>query len=301
MSQATSGGRQNLEAMASAFRLTDCQTDPELIALWLQGKSFNSQDAYRRDIAYFQAFVEHRPLIRVRMEDVAAFAQAMQQQGYAASSIRRRLYAVKSLLSFGQKLGYLLVNVGKPVELPKERDTLAERILSSAEILKLIASGTSRRNQLMLRFLYETGCRVSEMCQLKWKNLKPRGESGQVSLWGKGSKTRQVLLTHELWQELQVFRGLAKANDPVFPSKSGKHLAPANVREVVTKAASRAGISEKVSPHWLRHAHASHALERGAPIHLVQATLGHATLATTGRYLHAMPSDSSARYLPREK
>ena len=60
-------------------------------------------------------------------------------------------------------------------------------------------------------------------------------------------------------------------------------------------------ISEKVSPHWLRHAHASHALERGAPIHLVQATLGHATLATTGRYLHAMPSDSSARYLPREK
>ncbi len=287
--------------MASAFRLTDCQTDPELIALWLQGKSFNSQDAYRRDIAYFQAFVEHRPLIRVRMEDVAAFAQAMQQQGYAASSIRRRLYAVKSLLSFGQKLGYLLVNVGKPVELPKERDTLAERILSSAEILKLIASGTSRRNQLMLRFLYETGCRVSEMCQLKWKNLKPRGESGQVSLWGKGSKSRQVWLTHELWQELQAFRGLAKANDPVFPSKSGKHLAPANVRDVVTKAASRAGISEKVSPHWLRHAHASHALERGAPIHLVQATLGHATLATTGRYLHAMPSDSSARYLPREK
>ena len=287
--------------MASAFRLTDCQTDPELIALWLQGKSFNSQDAYRRDIAYFQAFVEHRPLGRVRMEDVAAFAQAMQQQGYAASSIRRRLYAVKSLLSFGQKLGYLLVNVGKPVELPKERDTLAERILSSAEILKLIASGTSRRNQLMLRFLYETGCRVSEMCQLKWKNLKPRGESGQVSLWGKGSKSRQVWLTHELWQELQAFRGLAKANDPVFPSKSGKHLAPANVRDVVTKAASRAGISEKVSPHWLRHAHASHALERGAPIHLVQATLGHATLATTGRYLHAMPSDSSARYLPREK
>jgi hypothetical protein len=63
-----------------------------------------------------------------------------------------------------------------------------------------------------------------------------------------------------------------------------------------TLAAERAGLESKVSPHWLRHAHATHALERGAPIHLVQATLGHAPVATTGRYLHAHPSDSSARF-----
>ena len=61
--------------------------------------------------------------------------------------------------------------------------------------------------------------------------------------------------------------------------------------------AVRANISAEASAHWLRHAHASHSLERGAPIHLVQATLGHASVATTGRYLHARPSDSSARYL----
>ncbi len=62
-------------------------------------------------------------------------------------------------------------------------------------------------------------------------------------------------------------------------------------------AAERAGLPASVSAHWLRHAHASHSLERGAPIHLVQTTLGHASVATTGRYLHARPSDSSARYL----
>ena len=62
-------------------------------------------------------------------------------------------------------------------------------------------------------------------------------------------------------------------------------------------AAEHAGLPASVSAHWLRHAHASHSLERGAPIHLVQATLGHASVATTGRYLHARPSDSSARYL----
>ena len=58
-----------------------------------------------------------------------------------------------------------------------------------------------------------------------------------------------------------------------------------------------AGLSERPSPHWLRHAHATHALERGAPIHLVQATRGHASVATTGRYLHARSTDSSAHYL----
>lgn len=62
-------------------------------------------------------------------------------------------------------------------------------------------------------------------------------------------------------------------------------------------AAQRAGIPAPVSPHWLRHAHASHALDRGAPIHLVQATLGHASMTTTGHYAHARPEDSSARYL----
>ena len=65
----------------------------------------------------------------------------------------------------------------------------------------------------------------------------------------------------------------------------------------VVKAAKRAGLSAEVSAHWLRHAHASHSLDRGAPIHLVQQTLGHASVATTGRYLHARPTDSSARYL----
>jgi hypothetical protein len=66
----------------------------------------------------------------------------------------------------------------------------------------------------------------------------------------------------------------------------------------VRAAAARAGIALPVSPHWFRHAHASHALDRGAPIHLVQATLGHTSITTTGRYLHARPQDSSSRFLP---
>lgn len=85
---------------------------------------------------------------------------------------------------------------------------------------------------------------------------------------------------------------------PVFPSRKGKgDLHPSQVHRIVQAAAVRAGVEVPVLPHWLRHAHASHALDRDAPIHLVQATLGHASVATTGKYLHARPEDSSARYL----
>ena len=84
---------------------------------------------------------------------------------------------------------------------------------------------------------------------------------------------------------------------PVFRSRKGGPLDASQVHRIVKGAAERAGLPAEVSAHWLRHAHASHSLDRGAPIHLVQQTLGHASVATTGRYLHARPTDSSARYL----
>ena len=88
----------------------------------------------------------------------------------------------------------------------------------------------------------------------------------------------------------------ASDDAPVFPSRKGGSLDTRQVHRIVRAAGDRVGV-EGVSPHWLRHAHASHALERGAPIHLVQATLGHASVATTGVYLHARPTESSGRYL----
>ncbi len=89
----------------------------------------------------------------------------------------------------------------------------------------------------------------------------------------------------------------------VFPSRTGKALDRGRVRVILRKAAREAGVADKtpqISPHWLRHAHASHALDHGAPIHLVQATLGHRSVATTTASLHARPADSSARFLATE-
>ncbi len=79
---------------------------------------------------------------------------------------------------------------------------------------------------------------------------------------------------------------------------AGRPLLPAQIFRIVKAAAQRASLPAGISPHWLRHAHASHALDRGAPISLVQATLDHTSVQTTGRYRHARPNDSSLRYLP---
>ena len=133
---------------------------------------------------------------------------------------------------------------------------------------------------------------------MAWRDLTARDdEGGQITVFGKGGKTRVVLLPASVWRALVQLRGDAGPDEPVFRSAKGGHLDPSAAHRVVKRAAARAGLPVEVSAHWLRHAHASHALDRGAPIHLVQATLGHSSVATTGRYLHARPNDSSARYL----
>ena len=269
-------------------------TDEKLVELWLHGKSRHTQRAYRADAERFLSFVA-RPLRAVTLADLQAYADSL--SGAPATRIRA-LSAVKSLLTFGQRTGFLVLNVGAVVKLPPRKDTLAERILDEADVHTLLAREPGRRNRVLLRLLYRAGLRVSEIAGLCWRDAHARDDGGQVTVFGKGSKTRTVLLPSDVWRDLISLRGEAGLDEPVFRSRRGRHLDPSAIFRIVRHAAERAELEAmgKVSPHWLRHAHATHALERGAPIHLVQATLGHASVATTGRYLHARPTDSSARY-----
>lgn len=282
------------------LQVADCNSDKELIDLWLHDKTPNTLDAYRRDAEEFRWFIEDKPLSRVVLNDLMFYSDALKQQGRAPATVNRKLSAVKSLLSYGVMIGYLSINAGAALKLPKLDNSLAERILSESQVLRLIGAASPGRDRILLRFLYESGCRVSELVGLIWKNLQPRDDAGQVRILGKGNKTRVVLLTPQLWADLMFLRASDSLDTPVFKSqRSGRKLVRSEVNELVTRVAKKAEIPGNVSPQWLRHAHASHSLERGAPIHLVQATLGHRNLQTTGRYLHARPSDSSSRYLPR--
>jgi site-specific recombinase XerD len=207
------------------------------------------------------------------------------------------LSSVKSLFAFAHRIGYLPFDVAKPLRLPALRDKLSERILSEVEVHRMLALERHLRNHAMLYLLYASGVRVSECCSICWRDLQERPEGGQVTVCGKGSKTHSVMLPTSVWAMLVPLRQDAPDEMPVFVSRKHGPLHPSQVLRIVKKAAARAGIKKPVSPHWMRHAHASHALERGAPIHLVQATLAHSSISTTGRYLHARPSDSSSRYL----
>ncbi len=277
--------------------MTLTPADAQLIQLWVHGKSRHTRRYYQADAKAFLNFVG-KPLAQVTLADVQDFADFLETSNLAPSSRGRTLSSVKSLLAFGNRIGMLAVNVGALLKAPAAKNTLAERILSEAEVQKLISLETNLRNQVMVKLLYAGGLRVSELCGLRWRDLQARSEAeGQINVYGKGGKTRVVLLPVTIWKELVSLREAAGFNDPVFRSQKGGHLHPSQVMRIVRAAAHRAGIDANVSPHWLRHAHASHSLDRGAPIHLVQATLGHASIATTGRYLHARPQDSSARYL----
>ena len=268
--------------------------DGELVRLWLHGRPPTTRRAYTGDVGRFLAAVA-KPLVAVTLGDVQAYADSLADLAPATQA--RQLSAVKSLLAFGHRIGVLPVNVGAALRLPKLRSRLAERILPEATVQRLLALEVDPRNRVLLRLAYAGGLRVSELVGLAWRDLQPREDAGQVTVFGKGGKTRTVLLSAATWTELTALRHDAGADDPVFRSRRGGHLDPRQVRRIVLGAAQRAGLEAKVSPHWLRHAHASHALDRGAPVHLVAATLGHASIATTGKYAHARPSDSSSRYL----
>jgi integrase/recombinase XerD len=265
-----------------------------LIALWLHGRSPHTKRAYEADVGRFLALVG-RPLGQVTLGDLQDFDDSL--QNLAPASRARILSAAKSLLSFGHRLGYLPFDVGRPIKVPSQKNRLAERILVEADVQRMLALEPNSRNHALLRLLYSAGLRVSELCALTWRDVQERGDAGQVVVYGKGGKTRAILLSVATWQELVSLRDSADSDAPVFRSRKGGHLDESQILRIVRGASKRAGIDALVSPHWLRHAHASHALDRGCPIHLVQATLGHASVATTGRYLHARPTDSSARYL----
>ena len=293
MSAETALGRRSTGLQAQAT------SDAQLIELWLHGRSANTQRAYRADIERFRCGAG-KPFRENTLADLQAFSDTLVH--VATSSRYRTLSAVKSLFAFGHRLGYLPYDVGSALRLPSVRHRLAERILPETAVHRILTLEPNPRNQAILMLLYASGMRVSELCGLRWRDLQPNGNQGQITVFGKGDLTRAIQLPESVWNLVNALRPLTAAlNDPVFPSrkaKTGGVLRPLAILRIVRNAARRAGIELPVSPHWFRHAHASHALDRGAPIHLVQATLGHASVNTTGRYLHARPNDSSSRFLP---
>jgi integrase/recombinase XerD len=282
------------------------ENNQQLIGLWLHGKSHHTQRSYKQDIEYFLSFQQARHgedffVGYTTVNDLQDYTDSCRNKGWKNRTINRRLAAIKSLLTFGCACQLLRVNAGAAVKLKKPKHDIAERILTESEMLTLIALEPNRRNQIMIRFLYAVGCRVEELSNLRWRDFQTGSDgTGIVTIFGKGEKTRHVVFSRDTWQLVRSLRGNASANDFVFRSQCKKqsrdNLKPNRIRQIIQKAGERIGIPN-VSPHWFRHSHASHSVDRQTPLPLIQQTLGHASLETTGMYLHVRPKDSSALHL----
>lgn len=286
-------------------------SDAHLIAMWVaRQRSERTKATYTREVGEFMSFI-CKPLQEVRLSDLLDYRDHLANRRpyrgggdrLKASSQGRALAAVKSLISFGHRLGYLGVNVGSLVDLPAVPGTLAEKILSESEVFALIHAARPGRNRLMVRLMYGSGLRVSEVCDLEWRDVQANRDGGQIAVrCGKGGKSRSVVISARLYSDLLAFRPTdATDADPVFVSRKqgrdGHRLGTASVHFIVSSAAKRAGIQKRVSPHTLRHCHASHSLQRNCPIHVVQQSLGHSSLATTSVYTHALPGEGSGLFL----
>ena len=172
-------------------------------------------------------------------------------------------------------------------------ERIAGRVLTEDEVKRLFVHAAPGLDRLLFRFLYYTGVRISEACALTWSDIH-RGPDGVMvaTVLGKGSKTRYVRIRPALWTALQALSG--SPDDRIFPisrQRAWNHLHAAAVRAGLTTQ------GRSISPHVLRHSHATHAIEHGANIMAVKENLGHARLDTTQIYVNLQPGPRSEDYL----
>lgn len=265
------------------------------------GKSPNTVAAYTRDcIDVAQAFTEWGIVhpSQVGLPEVRRYLADLDERGYARSTVARRASTVRTFFEFLSQQEVVTSNPAQLLTSPKQQRRLP-RVLRIDEVEQLLASlhddtPTGHRDRALVEFLYATGARVSEAVGLDLVAVDLVEQ--QVRLFGKGSKERIVPIGEPASDTLRTYLGSGRpilvrdsvttaTTNAVFVNTRGRRLDVRDARSIVANAASTAGIG-RISPHTLRHSVATHLLEAGADIRVVQEFLGHASLATTQRYTH---------------
>lgn len=205
---------------------------------------------------------------------------------HAISTVRVTLVVARKLWTQLQAEGIVQANpwLGMQVEAPK--DTRAARILNPSEVGRLLRAAGRHLPQIMM--LYYTGGRVAEIARLRWEDFHHRdGGAITVTLYGKGGKTRQVPLPPIVWDTLAARFPRRPSEGWLWPGQDGQGPVKTETVWKNVKTVTRwAGLDKSPSPHWFRHSYASHLLEHGVDVALVQQLLGHVRLDTTAQYLH---------------
>ena len=291
-------------------------SDAALVEAYLEATSIedaasdNTLVAYRADLALYLAFLagRGRGLLDAATDDVEAFLAGLAAEGYAAATQARRLSAIRQLHKFLYAEGRRADDPTARVDRPRTRRPLP-KVLSVEEVGRLMDAVAAAavepvedavealrraRFSAMLETLYASGLRVSELVALPAGAI--REATAAVTVRGKGAKDRLVPIGDTARAAVLAYRRLLKASGRhagspfLFPAASeAGHVTRQSFARELKDAAARLGIApEKVSPHVLRHAFASHLLQNGADLRVVQELLGHADIGTTEIYTHVL-------------
>jgi integrase/recombinase XerD len=269
--------------------------------------SKNSMLAYRSDIRNFNNWLAHE---EVKVENAEpemfiAYVSELARSGLAATSQARNLVTLRMYFKFAAAERFLRKDFGQYLESPKLWRDLPD-MLAVSEVTALLEAENcetklSVRNRALLEVLYAAGARASEVCEVHvdWfypdeSRLRLRGKRGKERVVPLGAPALSVLADY-----LHVVRPafMKGREEPwLFVSNHGRKLGRETVWRIVKKAAEKAGINKKIYPHLLRHSFATHLLEGGANLRIVQELLGHADIATTEIYTHVEQGRINSMY-----
>ncbi len=284
-------------------------------ALWLeQGLSERTRASYQSDLQLFARWLRtgsDRRLTKVRRGDILQYLSAGMQRGDKSSTAARRLSCLRRFYRYLLREGSVVTDPTLQIDSPRLMRALP-KVLSEADVEALLdapdlAEPIGLRDKAMLEVLYGCGLRVSELVKLSMDQVNLR--QGVVRIIGKGSKERLVPLGEEAidWMARYLREGRAdllagRWSDAVFPGNRGTAMSRQAFWYRIKHYAQQANIRASLSPHTLRHAFATHLLNHGADLRVVQMLLGHADLSTTQIYTHVARQrlqDLHARHHPR--
>ncbi len=264
-----------------------------------KGLSDNTKNSYEHDLLCFSEFLQTQNISKfsnVKTKNITDFLNELSDLGLSATTRSRYLSAIRGLFKFLYANGETENDISELVELPKSRRKLPDT-LSVDDINKIleqpdISDRAGIRDRAILETFYGCGLRVSELINLKQRNIIFDAEI--VRVLGKGSKERIVPIGSSALRWIEeyrkkvrpVFNKKADAQDVLFLNQRGSSLSRMGIWKIVEKYTNLAGLNVKVHPHMFRHSFATHLLEGGADLRAVQEMLGHADISTTQIYTH---------------
>ena len=275
-----------------------------------RGLAANTRLAYRLDLAQFSAYLRRKRLEfshSLTRQDITDFLLAQRKRGLSTASIARQLAALRMFYRFLVREKFLTADVTQLIDTPKLWRNLPDT-LSTGDLELLLAAPNLRtklglRDRAMLELMYATGLRVSEVSHLRLNDLN--ADAGFLRTVGKGSKERIVPVGKQAihWLQRYLKESRRPTNCPeIFLSTRGRALSTKSIWRLVRQYAHRAGITKHLSPHTLRHSFATHLLNNGADLRVIQEMLGHADISTTQIYTHVDQQrikDTHYRFHPR--